>query len=84
MADDSGLGPETEEDVGQPIDELRGYEEATPTGFVGRVVAALRRRTLASHLATLSWSAIGQVLLEFLKMIYSLFESRKSDRGESD
>jgi len=80
MADE---GPEEGEDLGEPIDALRDYDEAVDVGFVGRVMRSVRRRSLGSHLATFVWSAMGQAVLEFLDIVYSLFESRDGDRGDS-
>ena len=84
MADDSRTVPGTEEDLGEPIEALRDYEDAGDLGLVERVVRSLRRRTLSSHLATLWWSAMGQAFLEFLEIINSLFGSPDGDRGDSD
>ncbi|MDH3207328.1 MAG: hypothetical protein OEO79_12075 [Gemmatimonadota bacterium] len=72
------------EDLGDPIDALRDHSEAVELGFVGRVVRSVRRRSLGSHLATLVWSAMGQVLVEFLEIVYSLFESHDGDRGDTN
>ena len=83
--DEGGSGAEGGvDDLGQPIEELRAFREAPPPGFLGRVVRSLRRRSLGSQLATLSWNGIGQVVLEFLTMIFSLFESSDGDQGETD
>lgn len=79
---DQGSDPGADEDLGEPIAELRGFEEAPSVGFLGRVVRSLRRRSLGSQLATLSWTAMGEVFLEFLKLIHSMFQSGRTDQGE--
>ena len=84
-ARDDGLDPADEladEDLGEPIAELRDYAEAPSPAFLSRVLGSVRRRSLTSHLATLGWSALGQVLLSFLEMIYSLFASGEPERRE--
>ena len=82
MADSDGVPPDVDEDLGEPIAELSGYEERPSGGFLGRVVRSLQRRTLGSQLATLTWTAMGEVFLEFLKVIHSLFQSGRPDQGE--
>ncbi len=72
------------EDMGDPIAELHDFEEPASAGFLGRVVGSLRRRKLGSEMATLSWSGFGQVFLEFMKMVQSLFPSPGPDEGETD
>ena len=81
MADEAGT-EEGLEDLGDPIAELRGFEELPSPGFQGRVVRSLRRRDLSSQLVTLSWTGLGQVFLELLNMVFSLFEPGASDERE--
>lgn len=81
MSDDD-LDPGATEDLGEPIEQLSGYQEQVSAGFMGRVLRTLGRRSLGSQFATLGWTAMGEVLLEFLKAIYSLFTSGRSDQGE--
>lgn len=83
-ADDEfdGSGDLGEEALGAPIDELRGYQETPSSGFLPRVLGSVRRRTLTSHLATLGWSALGQVLLTLLDMIHSMLAPREPERRE--
>jgi hypothetical protein len=84
VADESELGADLgDEDLGEPIAELRTLDEPAPDGFLNRLLASLRRRDLSSHFATFSWSAMGTVVIEFVRMIYSLFESGR-DRGDAD
>ncbi|MDH3269814.1 MAG: hypothetical protein OEN56_00685 [Gemmatimonadota bacterium] len=84
MADDEaalgeGLGAE---EMGDPIGELADFVTEPPQGFVFRLLNALRRRDLSSHLATLGWTGLGEVFLEFVKVIYSLFDTGPADRQE--
>ena len=73
MADEDEL---PEDELGEPIRELREIEHAPSAGFVDRLSSSLRRRGLGSQLATLTWSAFGGVFLEFLSMIFSAFQPR--------
>jgi len=86
MSDDPGVRPDLEldEDLGDPIDELRGFEEAAPASFLGRLFGSLRRRQLGSELVTLGWSGIAQVMVEFLRMINSLFQPSRAEEGDKD
>lgn len=62
------------ENLGEPIAELKGLEEEVPSGFLGRVLSALHRRSLVGQMATMAWTASAQALFEFLGMIFSIFE----------
>lgn len=81
MADDQEP-PLDDDDLGAPVAELRDFEEAPASGFLDRVVRRLRRRALGGQLMTLAWTGFGQVVLEFLRIVYSFFEPRRPDRGE--
>jgi hypothetical protein len=76
---EDGLGSE---DLGEPIAELRAFEEEVSQGFLSRVVSALHRRSLVGQMATMAWSASAQALLEFLAMIFSVFDSGESNKKE--
>lgn len=84
MAGDADEELLSEEDLGEPIEALRGYDEDVGLGFVDRVLGSLRRRTLSSHVATLIWSGTGEAVREFLELIYSLFGPHNQGRGDSD
>ena len=86
MADEQepGADPGVEADLGEPIAELRMLDEPAPSGFLSRLLSSLRRRDLSSQLATLGWFAMGAVVIEFVRMVYSLFESGGQNRGDSD
>jgi len=72
------------EDPGEPITELRDLEVEVSSGFLSRVLSALRRRSLVSQLTTMAWSGFGEAVLEFMGMVFSLFESTRADKGGSD
>ena len=76
---DGALG---EEDLGEPIVELRELEEVVSGGFLGRVLSKLQRRSLVSHLATMAWTASALAFFEFLGMIFSIFDPGKSPEKE--
>ena len=83
MADEGDEMDDATVDMGEPIEELRLFEEAPSPGFLGRLLGALRRKDLSSQLATLSWTGFGVVVLEYLKMLFSIFETDPGDRGGS-
>jgi len=70
------------DDLGDPIAELRDFEEDASHGFLGRVLSALHRRSLVGQMATLAWTASAQAFFEFLGMIFSLFTP--GDLGPND
>ena len=71
------------DDLGEPIAELRDLEEVPGRGFAARVMNTLRRRDLGSQLATLGWTGLAAVLLEFLQIVFSGF-STNDERGEAE
>lgn len=84
MATDDEMEDLDEADLGEPIRELAELEEVPSSGFVGRLFNLLRRRDLGSQLATLGWTGMGAVFVEFLKVIFSVFETKTPDSGGSD
>jgi hypothetical protein len=71
-----------EEDLGEPIAELRELEGVVSVGFLGRVLSKVQRRSLVGHLATMAWTASSLALFEFLGMIFSIFDPGKSSEKE--
>ena len=84
MATDDELDDLDEDDLGEPIHELAELEEVPSSGFVTRLFNLLRRRDLGSQLATLGWTGLGTVFIEFLKVIFAVFETNTPDREGSD
>ena len=82
--ENDGRAEETldEEDLGEPISELRELEDVVSVGFLGRVLSKLRRRSLVGHLATMAWTASALAFFEFLGMIFSIFDPGKSPEKE--
>ena len=78
--------PTLDEDVdtGEPITMLLDLAEDPVPGFVGRIRNSLQRRLLASQLADLSWFTPVLVLLEYLKVIFGVFEVGSRERRESE
>jgi hypothetical protein len=81
MADDA---TEDDEDLGEPIAELSELREDPSPGFITRILGALRRRNLGSQLATFGWTGLGAVFVEFVKIIFSVFETDTDTRGGAD
>ena len=71
-----------EEDLGEPIAELRDMEEQVSKGFLGRVLSKLQRRSLVGHFATMAWTASALALFEFLGVIFSIFDPGTSPEKE--
>lgn len=77
---DAGLGKN--EDLGEPIRELSELSTEVSSGFLGRVLSGLQRRSLVGHLATMAWTASALAFFEFLTMIFSVFDP--GTRGEKE
>jgi len=69
------------DDLGEPIAELRELRDEPPSGFVARLLDRLRRRDLSRQLTTLGWTGFAAVLVEFLKLMFSMFETSPRDEG---
>lgn len=72
------------DDLGEPIEALRDYTIEPSAGFVSRLRNTLRRRDLGSQVATLSWTGLGTVVLEFFRMIFSIVDPDDGGEGETD
>jgi len=71
-----------DEDLGEPIAELRDMEEHVSRGFLGRVLSKLHRRSLVGNFATMAWTASAMAFFEFLGMIFSIFDPGTSPKKE--
>jgi len=71
-----------DEDLGEPVAELKGMEEDVSRGFLGRVLARLQRRSLVGHFATMAWTASALAFFEFLGMIFSILYPGTSPEKE--
>ena len=69
------------EDLGDPVRELRELREPASPGLLARVLRSVRRRSLGAQLATLGWTALGEVFLELAKLVHALFQS-DTTRGD--
>ena len=81
MADDDAPDLDDLTDLGEPIAELRELRDEPPSGFVARLLDRLRRRDLSRQLTTLGWTGFAAVFVEFLKVIFSVFETSSRDEG---
>ena len=76
------LGPE---EMGEPIQELRELEVEVSSGFLGRLINSLRRRSLVNQLATMAWTGMGEAIVEFMRMLFAFLnpgEPLKEDRTD--
>lgn len=70
------------EDLGEPIQELKVFQDDVSPGFLSRVLAKLRRRSLVNQFATMTWTASAHAFFEFLGMIFSIFDPGKPQKKE--
>ncbi len=82
-ADPSGSGGEGEaEDLGEPVALLSGLALEPAPGFFGRFHRRVNRRLLVADVATFSWKAWAQALLEYLVALFASFNpDRDTDKG---
>ena len=74
---------DTTDDLGAPITELLELDEIAPEGFLGRVVSSIRRRRLASQVATFSWTGFGVVFAELLQILHGFLGAATDEGGRS-
>ena len=70
-----------EEDMGEPVEELRMLAEDPTGGFLARLRGAIRRRDLSAQIAGLGWGGLGTVFMEFLEIVFSVFDTTHRDEG---
>jgi len=68
--------------TGEPIAQLADYEQQHSAALIGRVRNRLHRRLTTNQLASMSWNAPGQAIVEFLDMLFSLFQPAGKKKGE--
>ena len=78
------MSEETPDDLGEPIEALRDLAVDPSDGFLGRLRNSLRRRDLSSQVATLSWTGLGTVVLEFFRVIFAILEPPPEEEGDQD
>ncbi len=70
------------DDLGEPIGLLSDLALQPAPGFFGRFHRRVNRRLLVSDVATFSWKAWAQALLEYLVALFgSLSPGRDTDKG---
>ncbi len=85
MSDPTGTSDDpAPDDLGDPIEELALLDDEPAPGFLGRLLGRLRRRELGAQLTAFGWSGLAEVVIEFIRMVASLFETRPRDQGGSD
>lgn len=79
-----GAGPPDDEpvDAGEPIAVLADFDEPVSTGFLTRLRRKIDRRVLTSQFATATWEMPKIILIEFLGMIFEMFQPRTVDKGD--
>lgn len=69
---------------GERIAVLRDFGEEPEAGLVERVRAAIESRQLTAQLGEFSWYIPILVLIEYLKMLVSLFETETEQPRSND
>jgi hypothetical protein len=59
--------PGDDEDLGEPIRELRDLSLAEPTRFVGSIERRVERRRVTNEFVTVAWHASSTILLALLE-----------------
>ena len=72
-APSSGSG--VEEDLGPPVTELKELRPDSSPGFLRGIRNRIERRAAAGQVLDLSLPILGHVLMEYLSMVFALFES---------
>lgn len=70
-----------EDEMGDPVEELRMLEEDPAGGFLTRLRSAIQRRDLGAQLAGFGWGGLGAVFMEFLEIVFSVFDTTNRDEG---
>ena len=84
MTDDPGphMHEDSTAELGEPILELADFTEPPRPGFAGRVQNSIHRRVLASDLADYAWFAPVRILVEYLSVLFELFDGKPKQRGD--
>lgn len=79
--DDPSAEPE-DPDLGEPIAALADLAIEPEPGLIGRIRRSIRRRLFVAEVADFSWSGPRQVLAEFLRLIFGIFDTGKTGNGD--
>lgn len=80
MTDDAARPTENDEDLGEPIQELRDLTVSVGDQFDRRVRGAIERRLLAGELLSLAWTAPLTTLVELLRAPFEMLSARRRQR----
>ena len=72
-----GQSPPDNEDMGEPVVELRDLSLAVDDRFGRRVRGRIERRVLAGEFLGLAWRAPMMMLLEFLRGLFELLVGKR-------
>ena len=76
-----GLPELSEEEMGDPVEELRLLAETPSSGFLTRFRNTLWRRDLGSKIVGFGWGGLSAVFMEFLEIVFSVFDTTNRDEG---
>jgi len=69
-------------DPGEPLELLAELRQTPTLGFLGGIRRRIQRRNLAADATELSWSDLSFIVLQFLTMVFEVFQP--TDRTEGD
>jgi small-conductance mechanosensitive channel len=73
---------ENDIDPGLPLTELAGLRETPAEGFVERIRGSIQRRMVVAHSSDLAMPIFLRTLLEYVTMVFSLFESASHEKRD--
>ena len=79
---DGPADDDDEADLGPPIAELRRLEQPSSATFLEVLRRKVERRVVTGQVTSAWWYLPRLVLLQFLEMIFGLFEPTDGDKGE--
>ena len=79
-----GLAPDTDQDLGQPVEELEQLAIEPSSRFLRLVHRKIDRRRLTGHLFDATYLAWIGALLEYLKLVLNALLPSEKDEGGTD
>jgi hypothetical protein len=70
-------------DAGEPIAALAELRVEPSTTFITRVRHRVERRNLGSQLLTLTWYGPAVLVLEFVSLVFGVFDARRPGDDDS-
>jgi len=81
MTGPSTPGDPPRDDAGEAIEALAALEGAPSARFWLTVRRKIERRMVTAHVADFSWELPKVVLIEFIQLVFGLFQRREDPKG---